>query len=92
MQKKVPDILWVISTPVQPCTCLTFRMPTFLLPTCKQIYLGMSLGDEEVAHGRAEGPSATGDGGEAAISLTSDGDGTGSGSLLDSILATLLKK
>ena len=47
---------------------------------------------EEVAHGRAEGPSATGDGGEAAISLTSDGDGTGSGSLLDSILATLLKK
>ena len=42
--------------------------------------------------GRAEGPSAIGDGGEAAISLTSDVDGTGSGSLLDSILSTLLKK
>ena len=45
-----------------------------------------------MADGRAEGPSTTGDGGEAAISLTSDGDGTGSGSLLDSVLATLLKK
>ena len=45
-----------------------------------------------MADGRAEEPSATGDGGEAAISLTSDGDDTGSGSLLDSILATLLKK
>ena len=36
--------------------------------------------------------SATGDGGQAAISLTPDVDGTGSGSLLNSILSTLLKK
>ena len=42
--------------------------------------------------GRAEGSSAIGDGGQAAISLTPDVDGTGSGSLLDSILSTLLKK
>ena len=33
--------------------------------------------------GRAEGSSATGDGGQAAISLTPDVDGTGSGSLLE---------
>ena len=39
--------------------------------------------------GRAKGSSAIGDRGQAAISLTSDFDGTGSGSLLDS---TLLKK
>ena len=42
--------------------------------------------------GRAEGSSATGDRGQAAISLTPEVDGTGSGSLLDSILSTLLKK
>ena len=42
--------------------------------------------------GRAEGLSAVGDGGQAAISLMPDIDGTGSGSLLDSILPTLLKK
>ena len=42
--------------------------------------------------GRAEGSSATGDGGQAAISVTPDVDGTGSGSLLDSILSTPLKK
>ena len=42
--------------------------------------------------GRAEGSSATGDGGQAAVSLMPDVDGTGSGSLLDSILSTLLKK
>ena len=41
---------------------------------------------------RAEGSSATGDRGQAAISLTPDIDGTGSGSLLASILSTLLKK
>ena len=40
--------------------------------------------------GRAEGSSAIGDGGQAAISLTPDVDGTGSGSLLDLILSTLL--
>ena len=33
-----------------------------------------------------------GDGGQAAISLTPDVDGTGSSSLLDSILSALLKK
>ena len=42
--------------------------------------------------GRAEGSSAIGDGGQAAISLMPDVDGTGSGFLLDSILSTLLKK
>ena len=42
--------------------------------------------------GRAEVLSAIGDGGQAAISLTPDVDDTGSGSLLDSILSTLLKK
>ena len=42
--------------------------------------------------GRAEGALAVGDEGQAAISLTPDVDGTGSGSLLDSILSTLLKK
>ena len=42
--------------------------------------------------GRVEGLSAIGDGGQAAISLTPDIDGTGSGSWLDSILPTFLKK
>ena len=42
--------------------------------------------------GRAEGSSAMGDGGQAAMSLTPDVDDTGSGSLLDSVLSTLLKK
>ena len=42
--------------------------------------------------GRAEGSSAVGDRGQAAISLMPDFDGKGSGSLLDSILSTLLKK
>ena len=41
---------------------------------------------------KAEGSSAIGDRGQAAISLTPDIDGRGSGSLLDSILSTLLKK
>ena len=42
--------------------------------------------------GRAEGLSAIGDRGQAAISIVRDVDGTGSGSLLDSILSTFLKK
>ena len=42
--------------------------------------------------GRAEGSSAIRDGGQDIISLMPDVDGTGSGSLLDSILSTLLKK
>ena len=42
--------------------------------------------------GIAEVSSAIGDGGQAAISLMPDIDGTGSGSLLDSLLYTLLKK
>ena len=46
----------------------------------------------EEGDGRAEGRSAIGDGGQAAISLTPDFDGTDSGSLLASILSTLLKK
>ena len=41
-------------------------------------------------NGRTEVSSAIGDGGQAVISLTSDDDGTGFGSLLDSILSTLL--
>ena len=40
--------------------------------------------------GRAEGSSAIGDKDQAAISLMSDIDGTGSGSWLDSILLMLL--
>ena len=42
--------------------------------------------------GRAEGSSATGDGGQAAVSLMPAINGTGSGSLLDSSLSTLLKE
>ena len=45
-----------------------------------------------MGHGRAEGSSAIGDGGQAATSLMPDVDGTSSGFLLDSILSTLLKK
>ena len=41
---------------------------------------------EEVGDGRAEGSSALGDRGQAAISLTPDIDDTESGSLLDSVL------
>ena len=41
--------------------------------------------------GRAEGLSAIGDGRQAAISLTPHVDGTGSGSLLDSVLSSSLK-
>ena len=41
---------------------------------------------------RAEGSSAIGDGRQVAIALTPDVDGTGSGSLLDSILSTLFRK
>ena len=46
---------------------------------------------EKVEDGRDERLSAIGDGGQAAISLTPDLDGTGSGSLLDAIPCTLLK-
>ena len=42
--------------------------------------------------GAAEGSPAIGDGGQAEISLTPDVDGTGSGSLLDSVLSSRLKK
>ena len=49
-------------------------------------------GGEEVGDGRAEGTSAIGDGGRAAIALMPDVDGSGAGSLLDSSLSTLLKK
>ena len=42
--------------------------------------------------GRAEGRSAVGNGEQAAVSLMPDIDGTGSGSLLDSVLSTVLKK
>ena len=42
--------------------------------------------------GRTKGSSAIGDGGQAVTSLMSDVDGPVSGSLLDSITSTLLKK
>ena len=42
--------------------------------------------------GRAEGSSAIGDGGQAAISLTPDFASMGSGSLLNSNLSTLLEQ
>ena len=42
--------------------------------------------------GGAEGSSAIGDRGRAEISLTPDGSGADSDSLLDSILSTLLKR
>ena len=42
--------------------------------------------------GGAEGSSAIGEGGQAAVSLTPDMDGTIPSSLLDSILSILLKK
>ena len=42
--------------------------------------------------GGAEPLSATGDGGQTAVSVMPDVDGTGSGSLLGSTLSTLLKK
>ena len=48
-------------------------------------------GGEEVGDGGAEGSSAVGDGKHAAVLLTPDIDGTGSGSLLDSIQSTFLK-
>ena len=44
-----------------------------------------------VGVGRAEGSAAIGGGRQAAISLTPDIDGKSCASLLDSILATLLK-
>ena len=47
---------------------------------------------EEVGDSRAEGWLAVGDGGQAAISLLPDVDGTSSGSLLESILSTFWKK
>ena len=47
-------------------------------------------GGSEVGDGRAGGLSAIGDSEQAAISLTHDIDGTGSGYLLDSILSTVL--
>ena len=47
---------------------------------------------EEVGDGGAEGSSAIGEGGQAAVSLTPDMDGTSPSSLLDSILSILLKK
>ena len=45
---------------------------------------------EETGDGGAERSSPTGDGRQAVIPLTPDADGTGSGSLLDSILSILL--
>ena len=45
-----------------------------------------------VGDGRAEGTSAIGDRGQATNSPTPDVDGTDSGSLLDSILSTPMKK
>ena len=49
-------------------------------------------GGQGVGDSRADGSSVIGDRGQAAASLTPDIDGTGSGSLLNSILSTLLRK
>ena len=49
-------------------------------------------GGRGVEAGRGEGWSAIRDGGQASVSLMPDVDGTGSGSLLDSVLSTLLRK
>ena len=43
-----------------------------------------------VGDGRAEESSAIGNGGQVAVSLMRNVDGTGSGSLLDSVLCALL--
>ena len=47
---------------------------------------------EKVGDGRPEWSSSTADREQAAVSVISDADGTSSGSLLDSVLCTLLKK
>jgi len=44
-----------------------------------------------VGDGRAEGSSVIGDGGQAAISLMPDADGTGSGSLLDQMHVSIFE-
>ena len=49
-------------------------------------------GAREVGDGRSRGSSAVGEGGQAATSLTPDVDGPVSGSLLDSVPSSLLKK
>ena len=46
----------------------------------------LTKGRKEVGDSRAEGSSAIGDGGQAGILLMPDIDGTGSCSLLDSVL------
>ena len=45
-----------------------------------------------MGNGKDEGSSAIGDGGQAVISFIPNVDGTGSGSLLETLLSTLLKK
>ena len=45
-----------------------------------------------MGNSKTEGSRAIGDGAQAAVSLTPDVDGTGVGSLLDSILSTRLKR
>ena len=45
-----------------------------------------------MGNGKAEGLSAIGDGGKAMISFIPNVDCTGSGSLLETLLSTLLKK
>ena len=54
--------------------------------------VGQSNEGEEVGDGKAGESPATGNGGQAAISLTPDTDVTGFGSSLDSIPSTLLRK
>ena len=45
-----------------------------------------------MGNGKDEGSSAIGDGGQAVISFIPNVDGTGSGSLLETLLSTLLNK
>ena len=69
--------------------------------TSQHWHIGLALNEEDEElltggekggeGGRAEDSSATGDSRQAAISHMPNVDGAGSGSLLDSILSTLLK-
>ena len=52
----------------------------------------LAEGEEQVGDGSAEGWSAIGGGGQNAVSSMPDVDGTGSFSLLDSLLSTLFDK
>ena len=68
----------------------TVQLLTHGLALSEQARRVLTGGGREVGDGRAEGMSAIGASEQAAISLTDDIDGAGSGYLLDSILSTIL--